>query len=68
MVRKRFIQEQVVTSLKGLGVGGKAEGVCRHRGRCTAAFYRWKDRLADVMMFSVGRLVPAEDEKASLRH
>ena len=67
MVRKRYIEEQIIAVLREGEAGAKVTDLCRKYGMSDATFYNWKARYAGLTVSELKRLKALEEENRRLK-
>ena len=66
-VKKRFSDEQIISTLREAEVGVSARELCRKRAISDATFYTWRRKYGCMELPEVKRLKSLEEENARLK-
>jgi putative transposase len=67
MRKSKFTEQQIITALKQVDAGAKAQDVCRKLGISEQTLYRWKAKYAGMEVSDAKRLRELEDENRRLK-
>ena len=68
MKTTKFIENQIVQTIKDYEGGKKAEAICRELGITQSTFYNWKKRYAGMDGDQLKRLKELEEDNRKLKN
>jgi putative transposase len=67
LMKRRFLDEQIIGILKEHEAGVTAKELCRKHGMSDATFYKWKAKFSGMEISEARRLRDLEDENRKLK-